>query len=201
MPEVAVPLTIRDLTAEDLPSCPWLASAPYLASVTKGLGTRPAWRGGLSRGLLTIRAGPVCLDGGPRDLIERGEVGAGARSGGKRNVDIRAGRGARALHVCTCPLPRGCRSPWCVGDLLIQRRFQHILMNNFSSPSGRSAPGPAGGLTRAKVSMDIITRWFSYCNCRSGAAGPAEEVLPFQMRTTLGVGSLLAATRKWLWHK
>ena len=37
MPEVVVPLTIRDLTAEDLPSCPWLAPAPYLASVAQGL--------------------------------------------------------------------------------------------------------------------------------------------------------------------
>lgn len=38
MPEVIVPLTVRDLTAEDLPLCPWLASAPpYLASVARGL--------------------------------------------------------------------------------------------------------------------------------------------------------------------
>jgi ribosomal protein S18 acetylase RimI-like enzyme len=37
MPEVVVPLTIRDLTAKDLPLCPWLASPPYLASVAKGL--------------------------------------------------------------------------------------------------------------------------------------------------------------------
>lgn len=37
MPEVVVPLTIRDLTAEDLPLCPWLASPPYLASVARGL--------------------------------------------------------------------------------------------------------------------------------------------------------------------
>lgn len=37
MPEIVLPLTIRDLTAEDLPLCPWLASAPYRASVTKGL--------------------------------------------------------------------------------------------------------------------------------------------------------------------
>jgi ribosomal protein S18 acetylase RimI-like enzyme len=37
MPEVAVPLTIRDLTTEDLPLCPWLAPAPYLASVAEGL--------------------------------------------------------------------------------------------------------------------------------------------------------------------
>jgi ribosomal protein S18 acetylase RimI-like enzyme len=37
MPEVVVLLTIRDLTTEDLPSCPWLASAPYLASVAKSL--------------------------------------------------------------------------------------------------------------------------------------------------------------------
>lgn len=37
MPEVVVPLTIRDLTAEDLPSCPWLAPPRYLASVAKGL--------------------------------------------------------------------------------------------------------------------------------------------------------------------
>ena len=33
MPEVVVPLAIRDLTAEDLPSCSWLGSASYLASV------------------------------------------------------------------------------------------------------------------------------------------------------------------------
>jgi ribosomal protein S18 acetylase RimI-like enzyme len=37
MPEVVVPLTIRDLTAEDLPSCAWLGSAPYLASVASAL--------------------------------------------------------------------------------------------------------------------------------------------------------------------
>jgi ribosomal protein S18 acetylase RimI-like enzyme len=37
MPEVVVPLTIRDLTAEDLPSCAWLGSAPYLASVARAL--------------------------------------------------------------------------------------------------------------------------------------------------------------------
>jgi ribosomal protein S18 acetylase RimI-like enzyme len=37
MPEVVVPLTIRDLTAEDLPSCAWLGSAAYLASVGRAL--------------------------------------------------------------------------------------------------------------------------------------------------------------------
>lgn len=37
MPEIVVPLTIRDLTAEDLPLCPWLASPPYLADVARGL--------------------------------------------------------------------------------------------------------------------------------------------------------------------
>jgi ribosomal protein S18 acetylase RimI-like enzyme len=37
MPEVVVPLTIRDLTGEDLPLCPWLGSAPYLASVASAL--------------------------------------------------------------------------------------------------------------------------------------------------------------------
>ena len=37
MTEVVVPLIIRDLTAEDLPLCPWLASAPYRASVANGL--------------------------------------------------------------------------------------------------------------------------------------------------------------------
>jgi GNAT superfamily N-acetyltransferase len=37
MPEVVVPLTIRDLTAEDLPSCAWLGSASYLASVARAL--------------------------------------------------------------------------------------------------------------------------------------------------------------------
>jgi ribosomal protein S18 acetylase RimI-like enzyme len=37
MPEVVVPLTIRDLTTEDLPSCAWLGSASYLASIAIGL--------------------------------------------------------------------------------------------------------------------------------------------------------------------
>jgi ribosomal protein S18 acetylase RimI-like enzyme len=37
MPEVVVPLTIRNLTAEDLPSCAWLGSATYLASVASAL--------------------------------------------------------------------------------------------------------------------------------------------------------------------
>lgn len=37
MPEVVVPLVIRDLTAEDLPSCGWLGSASYLASVARAL--------------------------------------------------------------------------------------------------------------------------------------------------------------------
>lgn len=37
MPEVVVPLTIRDLTADDLPSCPWLSPAPYRASVASAL--------------------------------------------------------------------------------------------------------------------------------------------------------------------
>jgi ribosomal protein S18 acetylase RimI-like enzyme len=37
MPEVVVPLTIRNLTAEDLPSCTWLGSASYLASVARAL--------------------------------------------------------------------------------------------------------------------------------------------------------------------
>jgi ribosomal protein S18 acetylase RimI-like enzyme len=37
MPEVVVPLTIRDLTAEDLPSCAWLGSASYLASVGRAV--------------------------------------------------------------------------------------------------------------------------------------------------------------------
>lgn len=36
MPEVMVPLTIRDLTAEDLP-CAWLGSATYLADVAEAL--------------------------------------------------------------------------------------------------------------------------------------------------------------------
>jgi ribosomal protein S18 acetylase RimI-like enzyme len=43
MPEVVVRLTIRDLTAEDLPSCAWLGSATYLASVARAL--ELVWRG------------------------------------------------------------------------------------------------------------------------------------------------------------
>lgn len=35
--EVVIPLTIRDLTAEDLPSCAWSGGATHLASVAKAL--------------------------------------------------------------------------------------------------------------------------------------------------------------------
>lgn len=37
MTEVVIPLTIRDLTPEDLPSCAWSGSATHLASVAKAL--------------------------------------------------------------------------------------------------------------------------------------------------------------------
>ena len=37
MTEVVIPLTIRDLTPEDLPSCTWSGSALHLASVAKAL--------------------------------------------------------------------------------------------------------------------------------------------------------------------
>ena len=37
MPEVAVPLTIRDLTAEDLPECAWSGSRSHLVSVAEAL--------------------------------------------------------------------------------------------------------------------------------------------------------------------
>jgi ribosomal protein S18 acetylase RimI-like enzyme len=37
MAEVVVPLTIRDLTHEDLPSCAWSGSATHLASVARAL--------------------------------------------------------------------------------------------------------------------------------------------------------------------
>ena len=37
MPEVVVPLTIRDLTTEDLPACAWSGSASHLVSVAKAL--------------------------------------------------------------------------------------------------------------------------------------------------------------------
>jgi ribosomal protein S18 acetylase RimI-like enzyme len=35
--EVAIPLTIRDLTAEDLPSCAWSGSATHLTSIARAL--------------------------------------------------------------------------------------------------------------------------------------------------------------------
>lgn len=35
--EVVIPLTIRDLTAEDLPSCAWSGSATHLASIARAL--------------------------------------------------------------------------------------------------------------------------------------------------------------------
>jgi ribosomal protein S18 acetylase RimI-like enzyme len=38
MPEVVVPLIIRDLTAADLPACAWSGSALHLASVSRALG-------------------------------------------------------------------------------------------------------------------------------------------------------------------
>src|SRR5215831_12231993 len=37
MPEVVVPLTVRDLTAEDLPGCAWSGQATHLASVAAAL--------------------------------------------------------------------------------------------------------------------------------------------------------------------
>src|SRR6516162_10461099 len=37
MPEVVVPLTIRDLTTEDLPACAWSGSPTHLASVAGAL--------------------------------------------------------------------------------------------------------------------------------------------------------------------
>jgi hypothetical protein len=38
MAEIVVPLTIRNLTHEDLPSCAWSGSASHLAHVAKALG-------------------------------------------------------------------------------------------------------------------------------------------------------------------
>jgi ribosomal protein S18 acetylase RimI-like enzyme len=35
--EVVIPLTVRDLTTEDLPSCAWSGSAAHLASIAKAL--------------------------------------------------------------------------------------------------------------------------------------------------------------------
>jgi len=35
--EVLIPLTVRDLTTEDLPSCAWSGSATHLASIAKAL--------------------------------------------------------------------------------------------------------------------------------------------------------------------
>jgi ribosomal protein S18 acetylase RimI-like enzyme len=37
MPDVVVPLTIRDLTREDLPSCAWSGSAMHLAAIAEAL--------------------------------------------------------------------------------------------------------------------------------------------------------------------
>jgi ribosomal protein S18 acetylase RimI-like enzyme len=37
MPQVVVPLTVRDLTAEDLPACSWSGTATHLASVARAL--------------------------------------------------------------------------------------------------------------------------------------------------------------------
>ena len=37
MPEVVIPLTIRDLTPEDLPSCAWSGPATHLASIAQAL--------------------------------------------------------------------------------------------------------------------------------------------------------------------
>ena len=37
MDEVVVPLTVRDLTAEDLPACAWSGPATHLASVAEAL--------------------------------------------------------------------------------------------------------------------------------------------------------------------
>ena len=37
MPEIVIPLTIRDLTPEDLPSCAWSGTATHLASIARAL--------------------------------------------------------------------------------------------------------------------------------------------------------------------
>jgi hypothetical protein len=44
MAEVVVPLTVRDLTREDLVACAWSGSATHLASVARALE-----RGGMRR--------------------------------------------------------------------------------------------------------------------------------------------------------
>ena len=35
--EVVIPLTVRDLTVEDLPSCAWSGSATHLTSIARAL--------------------------------------------------------------------------------------------------------------------------------------------------------------------
>lgn len=100
MPEVVVPLTIRDLTAEDLPLCPWLASAPYLASVAEGLD-------GVRRGEADYLA--AC---GPAGLpVALGGVGYSQIPGAGRlkHLEVHA-----ALHSCG------------IGTLLIQAAEQRI---------------------------------------------------------------------------
>ena len=37
MPQVVVPLTVRDLTAKDLPACSWSGPATHLASIARAL--------------------------------------------------------------------------------------------------------------------------------------------------------------------
>ena len=100
MPEVVVPLTIRDLTAEDLPSCPWLAPAAYLASVAQGL--ECARRGEADYLAVCPPSGlPVALGG----IIYSQTPGTGRL----RHLEVHA-----ALHSCG------------IGTLLIQAVEQRI---------------------------------------------------------------------------
>ena len=107
MPEVVVPLTIRDLTAEDLPSCPWLARAPYLASVAQGL--ECARRGEADYLAVCPPSGlPVALGG----IIYSQTPGTGRL----RHLEVHA-----ALHSCG------------IGTLLIQAAEQRIRARSWDT--------------------------------------------------------------------
>jgi ribosomal protein S18 acetylase RimI-like enzyme len=62
MAQVVIPLTIRDLTPEDLPSCAWSGSAAHLASIARAL--ERAWRGEVDYLAVCPPSGlPVALGG------------------------------------------------------------------------------------------------------------------------------------------
>ena len=73
--EVLIPLTIRDLTVEDLPSCAWSGGTTHLASIARALERarcREAVAAGGSRGAAVVRIGTMLIHAAEQRILARG---------------------------------------------------------------------------------------------------------------------------------